>query len=56
MTLHNDSAATHCEFNAAGTGAVSSEDNFGFYDVLNTNFRCTQGTHSNTQWWFGAHV
>lgn len=54
--LHTDSEATHCEFNAASTGAVSSEDNFGFYSFFNTNFRCTQGPQSNTQWWFGAHV
>ena len=54
--LHTDSSATHCEFNTASSGAVSSEDNFGFYSSFNTNFRCTEGTQSTTQWWFGAHV
>ena len=46
--LHTDSSASHCEFNTASTGAVSSEDNFGFYSSFNTNFRCTQGPLSNT--------
>ena len=57
-TLHIDchSRYTKCEFNAARTGAVSSEDNFGYYGSFNTNFRCTQGTQSTTQWWFGALV
>ena len=56
FTLHIDSTFTHCEFNAASTGAVSTEDNFGYYGSFNTNFRCTQGTQSTTQWWFGALV
>ena len=59
FTLHIDSRYsryTKCEFNAASTGAVLSEDNFGYYGSFNTNFRCTQGTQSTTQWWFGALV
>ena len=54
--LHIDSGATHCEFNAASTGAVSSEDNFGFYLSFDPNFRRTQGSQSTTQWWFGAQL
>ena len=56
ITLHTDSDESICDFKAAKTGAVSSEDNFGYYWVINSKFRCTQGTHSTTQWWFGAHL
>ena len=55
--LHIDSSlSTSCDFKAARTGAVSSEDNFGHYGVINSKFRCTQGPRSTTQWWFGAHI
>ena len=57
IPLHTDSSAsTNCDFKAAKTGAVSDEDNFGRYATINSKFRCTQGTHSTTQWWFGAHL
>ena len=56
-TLHIDSSYGHCQFTAARSGAVSSEDNFGWYgDGISTKFRCTQGSQSSTQWWFGAHL
>ena len=56
-TLHIDSPSTHCQFKAAKTGSVTQEDNFGSYGTaMNSNFRCTQGTQSTTQWWFGAHL
>ena len=56
-TLHIDSSrSTSCDLKAARTGAVSSEDNFGHYGVINSKFRCTQGPRSTTQWWFGAHL
>ncbi|XP_068682683.1 uncharacterized protein [Montipora foliosa] len=53
--LHTDSSHTNCEFKP-NSGSVSSEDNFGFYDVINSKFRCTVGGDSSTQWWFGAHL
>ena len=55
-TLHINSPSTHCQFKAARSGAVSSEDNFGWYgDGLSTKFRCTETAESTTQYWFGAH-
>ena len=53
--LHVDSSHTTCQFKA-NSGSVSSEDNFGYHWTINPKFRCTQGTHSTTQWWFGAHL
>ena len=54
-TLHINSPSTHCQFKAARSGAVSSEDNFGWYgNGLSTKFRCTETAESTTQYWFGA--
>ena len=56
-TLHTDSTYTHCQFKVAKSGAVREEDNFGWYaSGMSTKFRCTQGTQSTTQWWFGGHI
>ena len=55
-TLHIDtpSGSNNCQFNPK-TGAVKSEDNFGWYgDGLSTKFRCTETDESTTQYWFGA--
>ena len=40
--LHIDSPSTHCQFKAASSGAVSSEDNLGWYynSRYNPKFRC----------------
>ena len=53
--LGTDSSSGLCEFNPT-VGAVSSEDNFGFYGAFNPKFRCTQADNSTTQWWFGAQL
>ena len=53
--LCTDSYSGFCEFNPT-VGAVSSEDNFGFYGAFNPKFRCTQADNSTTQWWFGAQL
>ena len=53
--LHIDSSATGCGF-VATSGAVPSEDNFGYYGVINSNFRCTMAGDSTTQWWFGGFL
>lgn len=53
--LHIDSSHSGCNFNAR-SGAVSSEDNFGYYHTINPKFRCTASDLSTTQWWFGAHL
>lgn len=54
--LHMDTQFVRCGFNAT-YGAVSSEDNFGFYGEFNPNFRCTQsGRESTTNYWFGSHL
>ena len=55
VALHIDSSSSLCEFSAT-VGAVSSEDNFGYYGAFNPKFRCTQTDNSTTQWWFGAHL
>ena len=55
-TLHTDSTLTHCQFKVVKTGAVGGEDNFGWYATMSTKFRCTRGTQSTTQWWFGGHI
>ena len=55
-TLHIDipCGSNNCQFNPK-TGAVKSEDNFGWYgDGLSTKFRCTETDESTTQYWFGA--
>jgi len=53
--LHTDSSYATCQFKAT-SGSVSSEDNFGNYYFINPKFRCTEETHSTTQWWFGGHL
>ena len=53
--LHTDSSHTNCQFKSK-SGSVSGEDNFGYHWIINPKFRCTQGSHSTTQWWFGAHL
>ncbi|KAL9953235.1 hypothetical protein ACROYT_G040619 [Oculina patagonica] len=54
-TLHIDSSHSGCGF-IPTAGAVPSEDNFGYYDVVNTKFRCTAADDSTTQWWFGGYL
>ena len=56
--LHIDSPSTLCQFKAASSGAVSSEDNLGWYynSRYNPKFRCPKDTKSTTQRWFGAHL
>jgi len=55
--LHTDSSSVYktCQFNAAA-GSVREEDNFGHHQTINPKFRCTEGSDSTTQWWFGAHM
>ena len=52
---HFDSSAGGCQF-VATTGALSSEDNFGLYSVVNNKFRCSSTTSSTTNWWFGGYL
>ncbi|KAJ7389760.1 hypothetical protein OS493_029181 [Desmophyllum pertusum] len=49
------SSHNRCTFKP-NSGAVSSEDNFGFYNNINQNFRCTMTNSQTTQWWFGGLV
>ena len=51
--MHHDSSLVLCKFNAA-VGAVSNEDNFGYYEGINPKFRCTQADNSTTQWGFAG--
>ncbi|XP_067028464.1 uncharacterized protein [Acropora muricata] len=54
--LHTDSSGQSCQFKSASNGSVKSgggEDNFGYYNTINTLHRCTSGDDATTQWWFG---
>lgn len=53
--LHYDSSRGGCRFDAR-SGAVSSEDNFGYYAVINPSFRCTPSSGSTTNYWFGSYL
>lgn len=52
---HIDSHYPKCQL-VASPGALSSEDNFGYYDFVNSKFRCTAGPDSTTNWWFGGYL
>ncbi|TNF36352.1 MAG: hypothetical protein EP329_05305 [Deltaproteobacteria bacterium] len=49
--LHTDSSFTTCGSRTWNTGAVASEDDFGFYSTVNSAFPCTASAASTTQWW-----
>ena len=54
--IHCDSYHYSCQFTSASNGAIKSpggEDNFGFYETINSIHRCTSENDSTTQWWFG---
>jgi len=54
--IHIDSHKSNgCTFKPLA-GAVPSEDNFGYYESFNKNFRCTTGDDQTTQWWFGGYM
>ena len=53
--LHIDSSSTTCGSHLTA-GAVSSEDNFGYYITVNSNFRCTADASATTNWWFGGNI
>ncbi|CAH3032749.1 unnamed protein product [Porites lobata] len=46
--LHTDTSFHLCEFNGK-QGALNSEDNFGFYGVVNSQHRCSNNSLSTTQ-------
>ena len=53
---HIDSSATGCEFVPwSGVILVKGEDNFGFYGVVNSKFRCSSDSSATTNWWFGGY-
>jgi len=49
--IHTDSSHTTCGARPWNTGAAASEDDFGFYSVVNSAFPCTATSASTTQWW-----
>ena len=56
--MHTDSSwsgRNGCQWNP-GAGAISGEDNFGFYAVTNPKHRCTVNSSSTTQWWLGSQL
>ena len=52
---HLDSSTAGCQF-LPTQGSVSSEDNFGLYGYWNKKFRCSAGSLSTTNWWFGGYL
>ena len=46
--LHRDNTLNVCDFSGEA-GAKLSEDNFGFYDVVNPSHRCSSNASSTTQ-------
>jgi hypothetical protein len=57
--IHFESQLAPCSFKA-NSGAVPSENDFGFYcegdHTMNRNFRGAMNDESTTQWWFGVYV
>ena len=53
--LHTDSSSRSCLYGGA-IGSVPSEDNFGYYQTTNENFRCTSDPSATTQYWFGGYI
>ena len=53
--FHTDSDINLC-FVLAKEGSVASEDNFGYHQTINKDFRCTEASTSTTQYWFGVSV
>ena len=53
--IHHDSSYNRCEFGST-SGAVASEDNFGYYRDTNPSFRCSSSDDSTTNHWFGRRV
>lgn len=54
--LHHDSSLPRCGFDPS-SGAVPTEDNFGWYKSVNSKFRCTNPTKdSTTNHWFGTYL
>ena len=55
--IHCDSHyLDRCQFTSAISGSVrgrGGEDNFGFYDTINSLHRCSSTNDATTQWWFG---
>lgn len=37
-------------------GSISNEDNFGFYEIVNPQHKCTESSVSTTQWWLGSEL
>ncbi|XP_028411738.1 uncharacterized protein LOC114534489 [Dendronephthya gigantea] len=54
QNLHTDNTEGDCDFRPT-VGIISGEDNFGLYDNVNQDFRCTATNASTTNWWFGGY-
>ncbi|XP_031572999.1 uncharacterized protein LOC116306997 [Actinia tenebrosa] len=53
--FHHDMTQAKCVFGDT-EGATDSQDVFGFYQNVNSNFRCLSSNDSNTNYWFGNNV
>ena len=46
-----------CQLNAPGAVPLTGgEDDFGFYQAVNTAHRCSSNKNSTTQWWLGEQL
>ena len=54
--LHIDSQVNTCSCNSWSNDAVSSEDNFAYYNGRNTNHACSAEDTSTANWWLGNEV
>ena len=55
FSLHTDSGYATCGFDPT-QGAASSENNFGCYASVSSDFRCTADASATTNWWFGGNI
>jgi hypothetical protein len=53
--FHRDITSLACDL-GANPGGSNSQDVFGFYSIVNSNFRCSSSDDSNTNYWFGRDV
>ena len=54
-SLHMDSYYSSNKGCGFRGGASKDEDNFGFYQTQNQDFRCTSSENSTTQYWLGSY-
>ena len=54
--FHIQSSTSGCSCSPWSSDAVSSEDNFAYYNGRNTNHACSATHNSTANWWLGSHL